>query len=83
MLLSHKIIENKSKTAKNPIDEIDTYKDSDLDQWAKEIVYRQGGDGDAEKGKEGGVNEGEEKDVMSQIYEIGRVANERWEASVS
>ena len=46
-------------------------------------MYRQGGDGDAEKGKEGGVNEGEEKDVMSQIYEIGRVANERWEASVS
>jgi hypothetical protein len=82
-LLSQKIIEAKSKTAMLSIDEIDTYKYGYLDEWAKEIVYRQGRDGGAEKGKEGGVNEGEEKDVMSQIYEIGRVANERWEASVS
>ena len=37
-LLSQKIIETKSKTAKNSIDEIDTYKDGHLDQWTKEIM---------------------------------------------
>ena len=81
-LLSYKIIETRSKTAKNSIDEIDSNKDGHLDQWAKEIVYRQGRVGGAENGKEGGVDEGEEEDVMSQIDEIGRIANERWEASV-
>jgi len=34
-------------------------------------VYRQGWDGDAQKGEEGCVDEGEEKHVVSQIDEIG------------
>ena len=46
-------------------------------------MKRQCGDGGAENGKEGGVDEGEEEDVMNQIDEIGRIANERWEASIS
>ena len=45
-------------------------------------MCRQGRVGGAENSKEGGVDEGEEEDVMSQIDEIGRIANERWEASV-
>ena len=46
-------------------------------------MKRQCRDGGGENGKEDGVDEGEEEDVMSQIDEIGRIANERWEASVS
>ena len=61
------------KCAKNQffIDDIDTYKDCDLDEWAKEIVYRQSRDGCAENGKEGGVDEGEKEYIVSQIDEIG------------
>ena len=82
-LLSQKIIETKSKTAKLSIDEIDTDKDGHLDQWAKKIVYRQGRDGGAENGKEGGVNKRKEEYVMGQIDEIGRITDDSWEASVS
>ena len=71
------------KCAKNQffIDDIDTYKDCDLDEWAKEIVYRHGGDGCTEKGKEGGVDERKEEDIVSQVDEIGRITNDRWKAS--
>lgn len=72
-LLSPKIIKTKSKTAKISIDEIDTYKDDHLDQWAKEIVYRQGRNGCAENSKEVCVNKRKEEDVMGQIDEIGRI----------
>ena len=82
-LLSQKIIEAKSKTAMLSIDEIDTYKYGYLDEWAKEIVYRQGRDGGAEKGKEGGVNKRKEEYVMGQIDEIGRITYDSREASVS
>lgn len=58
-----------------PIDDIDTYKDGHLDEWTQEIVYRQGWDGYAEKSKEGGVDEGKEENVMGQVDEIGRVAD--------
>ena len=63
------------------IDNIDNYKDSDLDEWAKEIMYRHGGDGYTEKSKEGGVNERKEEDIVSQVDEIGRITNDRWKAS--
>ena len=71
------------KCAKNQffIDDIDTYKDCDLDEWAKEIVYRHGGDGCTEKGKEGGVDERKEEDIVSQVDEIGRITNDRWKTS--
>ena len=58
-----------------PVDDIDSYKDGHLDEWAKEIVYRQGWDRCAEKSKEGGVDEGKEENIMGQIDEIGRVAD--------
>ena len=64
-----------------PIDDIGSYKDGHLDEWTKEIVYRQGGDGGAEEGEEGGVEEREEEHVMSQIDEIGGIADNRWEAT--
>ena len=59
----------------SPIDDIDSYKDGHLDEWTKEIVYRQGWDGCSEKSKEGGVDEGKDEHIMGQVYEIGRVAD--------
>ena len=59
----------------SPIEEIDSYKDSHFDEWAKEIVYRQGWDRCAENSKESCVNEREEEYVMGQVDEIGRVAD--------
>lgn len=61
-----------------PINGIDTHKNSDFEEWAKEKVYRQGGDGGAKKGKESGVDKGEEEYVMSEIDEIGGVTDDQW-----